>query len=33
MLLRTGATPITCSGDVLIALNIENEKIKIKEFV
>ena len=31
MLLRTGATPITCSGDVLIALNIENEKNKNKK--
>lgn len=28
MLLRTGATPITCSEDVLIALNIENEQNK-----
>ena len=31
MLLRTGATPITCAGDVLIALNIESEQNKNKK--
>ena len=31
MLIQTGATPITCSSDILVALNIENEKNKNKK--